>query len=71
MCRVKYNINVTATGDDLSYQWTKSEYNINILGATNSTYSISKLQIADADIYRCIVSNSCGSRQVTHMHTNC
>ncbi|HEY9007918.1 MAG TPA: PQQ-dependent sugar dehydrogenase [Ohtaekwangia sp.] len=51
---------VTATGTaPLSYQWQKN--NVNIAGATASSYTIASTQASDAGAYRVIVSNSAGS----------
>jgi glucose/arabinose dehydrogenase len=54
------SFSVTATGTaPLQYQWQKN--NVNIAGATASTYTISSAQPGDAAGYRVIVSNSAGS----------
>ncbi|MDQ3997915.1 MAG: MBG domain-containing protein [Gemmatimonadota bacterium] len=51
---------VTASGTaPLSYQWRKD--NINIGGATGSTYSITALTMGDAGSYSVVVTNGCGS----------
>ncbi|MEO6671444.1 MAG: T9SS type A sorting domain-containing protein [Ferruginibacter sp.] len=50
---------VTATGGSLSYQWRKN--NVDIPGATNSTYTISNVVSASAGAYNVIVSNPVGS----------
>jgi hypothetical protein len=49
---------VNASGSNLSYQWTKGGNDI--LGATNSTFSIKNLNLSDAGTYSCIVSSQCG-----------
>ncbi|SKC61487.1 PQQ-dependent sugar dehydrogenase [Ohtaekwangia koreensis] len=54
------SFSVTATGTaPLSYQWQRN--NVNIAGATSSTYTIANTQAANAGAYRVIVSNSAGS----------
>ncbi|RAW00332.1 PQQ-dependent sugar dehydrogenase [Pseudochryseolinea flava] len=51
---------VTATGTaPLSYQWQKN--NVNISGATNSSFTITSTQAADAGNYRVLVLNTAGS----------
>jgi glucose/arabinose dehydrogenase/regulation of enolase protein 1 (concanavalin A-like superfamily) len=51
---------VTATGTaPLSYQWRKD--NVNITGATASTYTIPAVQPSDAGAYQVIVSNTTGN----------
>jgi glucose/arabinose dehydrogenase/regulation of enolase protein 1 (concanavalin A-like superfamily) len=51
---------VSATGTaPLSYQWRKN--NVNIPGATSSTYTITNVQASDAGNYSVVVSNSAGS----------
>lgn len=59
-------LSVTATGDNLSYQWYKN--NTPIAGATTATYRIASAGDSDAGTYYVVVSNQCGSvesRQVT------
>ncbi len=50
---------VTATGGSLTYQWRKN--NVDIAGATNSTYTISNVVAASAGTYTVVVSNPVGS----------
>ncbi|MFT3910181.1 MAG: hypothetical protein QM737_12200 [Ferruginibacter sp.] len=50
---------VTATGGSLSYQWRKN--NVDITGATNSTYTISNVTSSSAGAYNVVVSNPVGS----------
>ena len=51
---------VTATGSNpISYQWQKN--NVNISGATSSTYTINATSATDAGAYRVIVTNSVSS----------
>ena len=50
---------VTATGGSLSYQWRKN--NVDISGATNSTYTISNVTSASAGAYNVVVTNPVGS----------
>lgn len=50
---------VTATGGSLTYQWKKN--NVDIPGATNSTYTISNVTSASAGAYNVVVSNPIGS----------
>ncbi len=49
---------VEAKGDNLSYQWKKDGKNLS--GKTQSTLVIPNVQIGDAGMYSCEVSNSCG-----------
>ena len=51
---------IHAAGSNLSYQWTKGGSNIS--GATNTVVSFGNLMLSDADIYSCVVTNSCGSK---------
>ncbi len=51
--------NVTATGNDLSYQWKKDGSNIS--GANSDTYTISEVTTGDAGNYTCDITNVCGS----------
>ena len=54
------SFSVSATGTPpLSYQWQKN--NVNIPGATASTYTLSAVQSSDAGNYRVVVTNSAGS----------
>lgn len=50
---------VAATGPDLTYQWKKN--NINISGATSSSYTISSPVASDVASYSVVVSNIHGS----------
>jgi len=50
---------VTATGSGLTYQWKKN--NVNIPGATASTYTIASPTGVDIASYSVVVSNSSGS----------
>lgn len=49
---------VTATGNNLSFQWLKD--GINLPGETSSTLVINNVQSAHAGDYSCVVGNSCG-----------
>ena len=53
---------VFASGTGLKYQWTKG--GANIPGATNTIFSLTDLKLTDADIYSCVVSNSCVSSRL-------
>ncbi|MDP2187238.1 MAG: hypothetical protein Q8J69_01015, partial [Sphingobacteriaceae bacterium] len=53
------NLQATATGHNLSYQWTRNGSPIS--GATQPSFSISGLSAADAGSYRLIATGSCGS----------
>ena len=48
---------VSATGDNLMYQWQKDGSDINT-GANSATYTISAVAESDEGEYRCIVSNA-------------
>lgn len=50
---------VEARGEDLTYQWSKD--GVDLAGATSSELVVSNVTGADAGIYRCTVSMSCGS----------
>jgi hypothetical protein len=52
-------LEVTASGANLSYQWKKDGNNIN--GATASTLLITNAQTADAGTYICEINSDCGS----------
>ena len=57
-----FSFNLSSGGSDpLSYQWYNSSGSI--LGATSSLYLLNSLDTSDADVYYCIVTNSCGSVQ--------
>lgn len=51
-------LEVVATGSDMSYQWKKN--GTAIASATSSKLSIAKAALADAGSYTVLVSNSCG-----------
>ncbi|MDP2187276.1 MAG: LamG-like jellyroll fold domain-containing protein, partial [Sphingobacteriaceae bacterium] len=53
------NLQATAAGHNLSYQWTRNGSPIS--GATQPTFNIASLTAADASSYRLIVTGSCGS----------
>ena len=50
---------ITASGDNLSYQWQKD--NADISGATSDSYTISAVSASDAGEYRCVVSGDGGA----------
>ncbi|MGV3461495.1 MAG: immunoglobulin domain-containing protein [Flavobacterium sp.] len=50
---------ITATGNNLSYQWKKN--GINISGATASSYTINNVSAADVAAYTVAVSNAAGA----------
>lgn len=50
---------VTATGNNITYQWKKN--GINISGATSSSYTISNVSASDVATYTVVVTNSAGS----------
>ncbi len=52
------NFSVTATGDNLTYQWQKEA--LDITGETDATLVISNVSTSDIGSYNCIVSNGCG-----------
>ena len=57
---------VTATGDNLMYQWQKNgsnidEANYNTTGAISATYTIDIVTESDEGMYRCVVSNAANS----------
>jgi gliding motility-associated-like protein len=53
------NLSVTATGDNLSYQWKKG--GIDIASATNAAFSISNAILADAGDYTVEITGTCGT----------
>ena len=53
----------SASGGELTYQWTKSSIG-KIAGATNYIYTITNIKKSDGDIYSCIISNPCGSKNI-------
>ncbi len=52
---------VTAEGDNLSYQWFME--GLEILGATDSSYTIENVQITHSGHYKVIVYNNAGSEE--------
>ena len=52
--------NVAATGGNLTYQWRKNSANIS--GATNATFTINAVTLADAGSYDVVVSGTCGTQ---------
>ena len=53
-----FSLSVTATGSDLTYQWSKN--NVLLPGATSSTYNVASAVKADEGIYTCEVTGGCG-----------
>lgn len=53
------SFSVTATGNNLTYQWRKD--NNPIPGATGSTYSIASVTVGDVGNYDVVVTGDCGS----------
>ncbi|MBL7778801.1 MAG: T9SS type A sorting domain-containing protein [Chitinophagales bacterium] len=56
-----FSVSVTATGNNITYQWQKGGVNLSGNGSNTATYSIASSVAVDAGNYRCIVSNSCGA----------
>ena len=54
---------VTATGDNLGYQWQVN--GTDIPAANSDTYTIASVAVGDAGDYRCVVSNTVTSESVT------
>ena len=54
-----FTVTVVATGQQLSYQWSK--HGVQISGAMQSTYTINHVAFADAGSYQVAVSNPAGS----------
>jgi subtilisin family serine protease/PKD repeat protein len=54
-----HSFTVTASGDNLTYQWQKD--GINISSATSDLYTISGIDIADEGNFNCIVEGTCGT----------
>ena len=58
-------LSVVSSGLGLTYQWQKNGVDIsnggNISGATSSTLTVTSLSNADTMMYRCIVTNACGT----------
>jgi uncharacterized repeat protein (TIGR01451 family) len=52
-------LSVTASGDDLFYQWQFS--GVNLFGRTNSTLSLTNINLNNGGVYSVIVTNSSGS----------
>ncbi|MCL2413912.1 MAG: gliding motility-associated C-terminal domain-containing protein [Bacteroidales bacterium] len=50
---------IEAAGDDLTFQWQRN--GVDLVGATDSTFSIASVSIADTGYYRVIVRGSCYS----------
>ncbi len=50
---------VTAEGDNVSYQWQKD--GVDISGANTGTLSIASVQLSDAGSYTCSVTGDCGT----------
>ncbi len=50
---------VAATGNGLTYKWQKN--GTAITGATNATYTITGITLADAASYNCVVTGACGA----------
>ena len=51
---------VTATGDNLMYQWRKDGVDI-ATGDNSATYTIAAVAESDEGEYRCVVSNAANS----------
>ena len=51
---------VTATGDNLMYQWQVNGSNIGT-GATSATYTIAAVAESDEGMYQCVVTNAANS----------
>ncbi len=58
-------LSVGSSGLGLTYQWQKNGVNVsnggNISGATSSILTVTSLSNADTMMYRCIVTNTCGT----------
>lgn len=52
-------IPVTVAGTNLSYQWQHN--GVNITGATQSSYTVPSLVLADSGTYRVVISGTCGN----------
>ncbi len=52
------NLSITATGQNLKYQWRKN--GADIANATQRTYSIQSAGASDAGNYSCVVDSDCG-----------
>jgi formylglycine-generating enzyme required for sulfatase activity len=55
----RFDLSVTAVGEDLQYQWRKN--GVNISGGINTSFSISSVTLADEGVYDVVVSNGFGS----------
>lgn len=53
------NFSVTASGENLSYQWQKDGADIS--GATSNTLTLTSVSLADGGDYQCNVTNDCGT----------
>lgn len=51
-------LSLTATGDNLSYQWEKN--GLPVASATNRVYIIKSASLSDAGSYQCVITSSCG-----------
>ena len=51
---------VTATGDNLMYQWQKDGVDI-ATGASSATYTIAAVAESDEGEYQCVVTNAANS----------
>ena len=58
MVFLRYAFTVNATGSGLNYQWQFD--GTNLVGATNSSLALTKIQLADEGDYSATVSNSFG-----------
>lgn len=58
-------LNISATGDNLNYQWKKDGVNLfdtgNVSGSNNSTLIVNSSVLANTGIYTCEVSGECGT----------
>ena len=60
-------LTTTVGGANNQYQWKKD--GSNIAGATGSTYTINAVQVSDAGVYSCAVSNSAATALTLHRRT--
>lgn len=65
--QVAHTLSVQATGPGLSYQWRKNGQNIG--GATQSSYSISAMAVADTGRYDVVVTSQCGASSTSEVAT--
>ena len=56
--------NVSATGDNLMYQWQKDGVNITT-GANSASYMIAAVAESDEGMYQCVVTNAADSVTTT------